>query len=233
MRYPLIEDVMDTWANQSGYPLVTVSRDYETQTITVCQESFGGYRNKSSLEWWIPLNCAAKTLNDFSCTKPSCWLKPGDMCHSTVTSIPMTDWVIYNIQQTGYYRVNYDGNNWRMLTDYLKSEHFQKIHLLNRAALIDDAFNLARWGYIDYAIPFNLSNYLTQESDYEPWVAAVNNFRFLNKMLGGVPVVQRAFQVSKIELWAGKVPFAGEYLGHKSVLRHIVPFMPIEIHNCM
>lgn len=45
----------------------------------------------------------------------------------------------------GYYRVNYDRPNWIALARVL-SESTNTIHLLNRAQLVDDAFNLARNG---------------------------------------------------------------------------------------
>ena len=33
------------------------------------------------------------------------------------------DWIIANIQQNGFYRVNYDENNWRALSRQLKTRH--------------------------------------------------------------------------------------------------------------
>jgi len=81
-----------------------------------------------------------------------------------------------------------------MVIRYLKLKNFQKIHVINKAALLDDAFNLARAGYVNYSIPFDLTTYLTHETEYEPWVS-VNNFNFLNHILAYSPRVQRLFQV--------------------------------------
>lgn len=82
-------------------------------------------------------------------------------------------WLLANINQTGYFRVNYDLHNWKLLIQQLHSGHqvpphslpvascltscfpfsslmkpayrfFQVISVGNRAGLIDDAFNLAR-----------------------------------------------------------------------------------------
>lgn len=33
------------------------------------------------------------------------------------------DWIIGNVQQYGYYRVNYDKNNWLKLVQQLKTDH--------------------------------------------------------------------------------------------------------------
>nr|XP_034185423.1 aminopeptidase Ey-like [Osmia lignaria]XP_034185424.1 aminopeptidase Ey-like [Osmia lignaria] len=190
----LIKDFMESWTNKPGFPLVTVTRTYNNSLVLIDHQPFYQYpSSKNRSDWWIPLNFATKSINDFSNTGPSYWLSPEETLILFGTASP-NDWIIFNIQQTGYYRVNYDERNWKMLIDYLKSENYRKIHKVNRAALIDDAFNLARAGYLNYSIPFNLSNYLIQETDYEPWVAAVNSFKFLNKMLSSLPDMQQSFQ---------------------------------------
>lgn len=53
------------------------------------------------------------------------------------------------------------------------------IHVLNRAQLIDDAFALARAGYLDYSVPLNMSKYLKKEKSIIPWYTAMNNFNYL------------------------------------------------------
>ena len=55
------------------------------------------------------------------------------------------EWVIFNIQQTGFYRINYDIENWMAIKDQLLLNH-KIIHNLNRAQIIDDAFQLAMAG---------------------------------------------------------------------------------------
>ncbi|XP_076764206.1 aminopeptidase N-like [Xylocopa sonorina] len=194
-----IKNVMESWANQPGYPLLTVTRNYETQEIALSQERFCWNKDRRFFEWWIPVNFVAEKQANFSKTAPNYWLQPGNDSLS-IKGVASDEWVLFNVQHTGYYRVNYDEKNWQMVTRYLNSKHFHKVHRANRAALIDDAFNLARGGYVDYSIPFNLSKYLIQEREYEPWVAAVNNFRFLNKMLSSVPNVQQAFQDYAVRL---------------------------------
>ena len=41
-------------------------------------------------------------------------------------------WVIFNVQETGYYKVNYDEQNWNMISSQLTSDH-GAIHAINRA----------------------------------------------------------------------------------------------------
>lgn len=52
-------------------------------------------------------------------------------------NFPMSDWIIVNLQQTGYYRVNYDENNWKLIQGHLRDEkRFSQIVPPNRAQIV-------------------------------------------------------------------------------------------------
>lgn len=72
----------------------------------------------------------------------------------------------------GFYRVNYDQENWNRLIKQLNDSNIE-IHVLNRAQLIDDSFNLARAGILDYSTALDLSTYLVKEDDSIPWLTAI------------------------------------------------------------
>merc|ERR1719192_759391 len=67
--------------------------------------------------------------------------------------------VIFNVQQTGFYRVNYDKKNWKLIAKQLQRNH-TAIHVINRAQILDDAFNLAKSGLLDYEVALSLTSYL-------------------------------------------------------------------------
>ena len=71
-----------------------------------------------------------------------------------------------------YYRVNYDQQNWDLLTKQLK-ENMTKIHFLNRAQLIDDAFAFAFKNELPYSVPLKLSYYLQNETETVPMLSAI------------------------------------------------------------
>ena len=80
--------------------------------------------------------------------------------------------------------MNYDAKNWALITEYLKSKDFTKIHVLNRAQLLDDSFHLAQAGEVaDFSTFFKISAYLKQEEDYVPWYAAFRAFAVLDTAL--------------------------------------------------
>ena len=129
-----------------------------SKTLNYClfhQERFLLRKNANSTDthvyrWWVPLSYTTQATADFSNTAPSRWLSKTDS-EITIQNLPdSSQWVIFNVQETGYYRVNYDDNNWKLLIKQLKADH-TKIHVNNRAQLIDDALNLARAGT---AIPY-------------------------------------------------------------------------------
>ena len=53
-----VKTVMDTWTLQMGFPLVTVTRDYEAGSASCSQARFlvGNKRpDQENLSWWVPL----------------------------------------------------------------------------------------------------------------------------------------------------------------------------------
>lgn len=97
----------------------------------------------------------------------------------------------------GYYRVNYDITNWERLSEFLYKDDFNLIHVINRAQLIDDAFNLAKWNYIPFEIPLNLSKYLTRETHYLPIATFLNNMNSIKSALTFTDIY-KDFQVSNL-----------------------------------
>lgn len=78
----------------------------------------------------------------------------------------------------GLYRVNYDEDNWSRLIGQLKTSPAD-IHVLNRAQLVDDSFNLARADALHYSVPLRLTSYLKTEDDVIPWYSLINGYSYL------------------------------------------------------
>lgn len=187
-----IKEIMDTWTLQTGFPVVTVSRNYKNGGATLTQERFmlrnGTMKTMSTSEplWWIPITYTTESQLDFNTTQPSQWMKAVKSITLDL-NLKRAEWVILNIQETGYYRVNYDKMNWQMIIRQLKSESFKDISTINRAQLIDDALNLARAGRLDYATALDVTSYLEHETEYLPWKAALTAMHYLDDMLIRMP----------------------------------------------
>nr|CAD7445351.1 unnamed protein product [Timema bartmani] len=183
-----LQDVFESWTLQMGYPVITVTRDYALGTVNVNQERFLLTRDNTAddedYSWWVPLTYTTSDELDFINTSTKVWLnRTEESKNITILNIKEKDWLIFNIQQIGFYRVNYDTTNWKLLISQLNRDQYEAIPPVNRAQLLDDAFNLARAGLLDYSTLFSLTDYLARETDYIPWYAAFNGFSYLNTRL--------------------------------------------------
>lgn len=138
---------MDTWTQQMGFPLITITRD--GHEIIATQERFllttensnatirQMPKSKYEYKWYIPLTFI--TNNDTE-TVNTIWMNMTDVRFEVNSSLK---WIKANVNQTGFYRVMYDEDLWSILI-----ETMQKNHLIfsaaDRANLMDDAFTLCR-----------------------------------------------------------------------------------------
>lgn len=178
---------MDTWTLQTGYPVLMVTRQYNGNTSSVIfqQERFM-YINgdKNDPIWWIPITFTTTNELDFNNTKPSHWMRGISELQIDDMVVRDNHWLLVNIQQTGFYRVNYDDKNWHNIISYLSSEDaYILITELNRAQIIDDSLNLARAGLLKYDIALNLTKYLEHETDYIPWKTAIHCLNYIEALI--------------------------------------------------
>ncbi|XP_050540509.1 aminopeptidase N-like [Daktulosphaira vitifoliae] len=184
-----VKKIMDTWTLQTGYPVLRVVRDYNSNAAILSQERFLSSKSSENQKscWWIPLTLTTSSNPDFSQTKANSWLN----CNEKTQSISLAKedkWVIFNLQMAGLYRVAYDIRNWMEIIATLNDpQDFQKIHVLNRVQLIDDALSFCKKGELDYGVTFQLLKYLRHETEYLPWMAALNGLAPINKLMRRTP----------------------------------------------
>lgn len=171
--------------------MITVSFDQNQFRIT--QEHYLSVSEErdpnDDSSWYIPLSYTTGANPDFENAMFTDYFVDGATEKIISTSItPAFDgsqWYIFNLQQLGYYRVNYDEENWKKIIEVLNSDDFQQIHVLNRAQLVDDALTLAFDGVISYEIALGVVSYLERETDYIPWYPATIAFDKLDYILKG------------------------------------------------
>lgn len=183
-----LKEVMDRWIAQSGYPLVTVTRDYEHGSTIVKQKAF--FYDKPTMErktlWHVPLTYINNNANWSYPIKT--WLEPKEekIIHETEginDEGNKTSWILFNVNKTGYYRVNYDETNWRLLATALDKNH-EDFPPETRASLIDDVFALATVGASRYETAFGFIKYMQmKERHYAPWSAFAYHVFKLNNLL--------------------------------------------------
>lgn len=176
-----------SWTNQAGYPVLVVTRDYNFNIISLSQSRFTSPSFESNQTWWIPYNYATARRLDFHDTRPFGWIPQGRrmMPIRGMEDLSWRDWVIFNKQQTGYYRVLYDDENYNLLTKQLNGESFGVIHVANRAQLIDDLYEFLKVGDVKVRIFMDLISYLKRETDYAPWEPATRALNELGRIFDG------------------------------------------------
>jgi aminopeptidase N len=96
----------------------------------------------------------------------------------------------------GFYRVNYDQKNWKLLLIQLITEP-DRIHVLNRAQIVDDAYHLSMANVVPYDYYISLLEYLLMEDHVVPWNTAVNGLSSTLDGLRRYPAEHRKFEVSR------------------------------------
>uniref|UniRef100_A0A8C6PJ24 Aminopeptidase n=1 Tax=Nothobranchius furzeri TaxID=105023 RepID=A0A8C6PJ24_NOTFU len=169
-----IGTLMEKWTTQMGYPVITINttngeihqKHFLYNNSTFCSSLF-------SLWWLIPIRYATKS------SSPSLvWLDvrgPGNI--TTQQHKKLNYWILANVNCTGYYRVNYDPDNWQRLMTQLETNP-NRIPLMNRGQLVDDAFNLARAELVNVTLALNSTRFLRHETAYLPWESAVRNLEY-------------------------------------------------------
>uniref|UniRef100_A0A8C3RG10 Aminopeptidase n=1 Tax=Cyanoderma ruficeps TaxID=181631 RepID=A0A8C3RG10_9PASS len=174
-----ISNIMDRWTLQMGFPVVTVN----TRSGTVHQAHFLLDPTTSvdrpsvfNYTWIVPITWMTGSSNRNS----TYWLtKVTDTNNDFKVNSP--DWLLLNLNVTGYFRVNYNQENWDQLLKQLDTDH-KVFPVINRAQIIDDAFNLARAKYVNVTLALDTTRFLGQEREYMPWQAALNNLQYFQQM---------------------------------------------------
>ncbi|XP_055335825.1 aminopeptidase N-like [Paramacrobiotus metropolitanus] len=187
-KYVDIKMVMDSWTLQMGYPVVTITQDHVNKLVKFYQQHFfldnnatvEADSNDQGHSWHVPVSII--TAADRSYDKPKqVWLSKENKTVNELLS-SQNEWILANVRETGYYRVNYDERNWKLLITQLNTDR-TKIDVINRAQIVDDALSLARAGYLEYGIALSTTEYLVGEQDFLPWVSCLKALEFVDAMM--------------------------------------------------
>ncbi|XP_072137100.1 aminopeptidase N-like isoform X2 [Mobula birostris] len=175
-----LKSILDSWALQPGYPLVTVN----TSSGLVSQRHFLLYGlstvsrpSRFRYRWYIPVTWQLNTsLQDMI------WINRTRQVYVSQVVVRDQTWALANINAVGVYRVNYDDDNWdRLLIQLMRNR--DAIPVINRAQLIDDAFSLARGKHIRITRALETTRYLHMETESLPWDTLSTHLDFMELVL--------------------------------------------------
>ncbi|GFO22826.1 aminopeptidase n, partial [Plakobranchus ocellatus] len=209
-----VKRIMDTWVLQMNYPVVTVTRDFQNRNqLRVRQERYlmdphaqdsGKYESPFNYRWTIPLTfTSSKTMKTDHTDADVHWLDKEEISKSITlggNELPDNDgWILANVNQYGYYRVNYQLGNWEALVKQLEDDH-TVLPAINRAQIIDDAWNLAKAGHLPMSLALKTIGYIDKELTYIPWSTTYSQTSYVAQMLSLTPAYGafRRFMKSKL-----------------------------------
>ncbi|XP_032012501.1 aminopeptidase Q [Hylobates moloch] len=167
-----VKNIMDSWTHQSGFPVITLN----VSTGIMKQEPFypENIKNRTLLTsndtWIVPILWIKN-----GATQPLVWLDQSSKVFPEMqVSDSDRDWVILNLNMTGYYRVNYDKLGWKKLNQQLEKDP-KAIPVIHRLQLIDDAFSLSQNNYIEIETALELTKYLAEEDEIIVWHTVLVN----------------------------------------------------------
>ncbi|XP_068169982.1 alanyl (membrane) aminopeptidase-like b [Antennarius striatus] len=168
-----VAKVMSTWTEQTGFPIITIN----TTNGEICQKQFLFNDSVESSNWWyVPI----RVMSNIS--EPSIILLTSkDPVKKNELISKKGEWILANVNCTGYFKVNYNLENWERLLTQMETD-LNRIPLFNRGQLIDDAFNLARAKSVDVTLALNSTRFLRSETEYLPWESAMKNLKYFVQM---------------------------------------------------
>jgi len=173
-----ITEVMSTWTQQMGYPVLSVSSEKTpTQTILkISQKKFNadGSPDSANLLWAIPITLTCS--KDPSATEFSTLLNERDMVLFLDSSV--NSWIKMNPGQVGFYRTLYSTEMLEELIPGIKS-----LSAVDRLGIENDLFSLAVAGYTSTVDFLKLLTGYAQEADYTVWSDLISNLSQLGVIM--------------------------------------------------
>lgn len=182
-----IDEIIKSWITKIDIPVLSVERDYGTTNVKL---------KINEEARWIPFNYRHQLLPLVSTIE---WFNKSE--HSIdILNLDDSNWILFNLDQIGFYRVNYDTKNWELIKTLLQSDHTQ-LSDKTRTQLIDDSFSLSRSGDLPYSTAFDLMIYLKSDSDFLPWKAAIDNLRPLSWLMYKTDAFNNFTVILKVSLY--------------------------------
>ncbi|XP_070496290.1 aminopeptidase N-like [Chironomus tepperi] len=182
-----IGELMYTWENQPGYPLITVT--VSGSNLTFSQRRYPQSDNEI---YSVPLTFATQTNPDFTTKTPKIWLRTQSLQVSqTLISYNPNNWIVMNIDQVGYYRVDYDTTLWNGIINQLLVNH-TVINPINRAVLQNEFYlGCSEFNRVNAGDALRLLSYYGVETESIVWNAGNVILKDLNQHLYGTAVYEQ------------------------------------------
>lgn len=182
-----VSQIMDTWVQQTGYPVIDVHDEKvdDSSTFALSQKRFV-YQNliypdkNDETLWQIPISILAANNDEIK----SSLIKERRLKISNA-SITDSSWIKFNPEQVGFFRVNYAKSGWEKLESPIKNLQLSSI---DRLGLQNDAFALSMAGFLPVTQFLSLSESYINETNAIVWEDISANFNRLDNLVANQSV---------------------------------------------
>ncbi len=179
-----ITTIMNTWVKQAGYPVLTVeeSEGEGGLSLSLSQGRFlyDALLNPDEVDesrWQVPVS-----IRQAGADSKATALMEGGSLNASLDSAAEVGWVKVNAGQTGFYRVNYDEEQWGRLGEAVAST---SLPATDRLGLQNDAYALMRAGALSPATFLALAENYRGETHVSVWSDLASNLGSFDNMIGG------------------------------------------------
>jgi puromycin-sensitive aminopeptidase len=187
-----VRAMMAGYTRRPGYPVLLV-RDRRRNgelSVELEQKRFlaGGGADRQKMVWQIPVGVLTAGSR-----QPTLEYMKGRR-HKFTLPIADGEWLKLNPGQSGFYRVAYSEELWRRLTQAVAAE---VIPTVDRMGMLDDAFALARAGYLKTSTALDLLAAFRTEGDFSVWTAIAGTWASLDNLLSREKFRDRVRQAAR------------------------------------
>lgn len=169
-----VSAIMSSWTRQAGYPLITVERNYnqgiDQVTLTQARYFYPTLPDDpDNTTYWVPYNFATPSNPGFNSSRSTGWI-PQHQTSITITvdSLEADDYFLLDTYAGGYYRVLYDEQNYRLISNamILNQEHFS---VTSKAALLVNVRDFFNSQLLTVATVMDVLRILENEINHVAW----------------------------------------------------------------
>ena len=183
-----VGEIAPGWTEQPGFPVVKVERD--KNTIKLAQERFTvHFPDPPALQWQIPLTYL--TLDQ----PATSGFLLREKNASLPNELPADKAIKFNLEDAGYYRVEYDRASWDLLVAQVG-----RLSEADRVNLLIDAWALVEANRKPLAHYLGLVDKVVGDDQVAVYDQIIDTFTFINRLLAGDPARPRFQQHARAVL---------------------------------
>nr|XP_016933786.1 puromycin-sensitive aminopeptidase isoform X2 [Drosophila suzukii] len=184
-----VGDVMTSWTQHKGFPVVSVESEQTGKNqrllrLKQCKFTADGSQADENCLWVVPISVST-SKNPTGIAKT--FLLDKTSMEVTLENVDEDDWIKINPGTVGYYRTRYSKE---MLEQLMPAVEKMELPPLDRLGLIDDMFAMVQAGHASTAEVLALVDSYRNETNYTVWTAITNSLTNLHILISHTDLME-------------------------------------------